>query len=146
MLSMDLDGLPNKVFNAVADIYYGRNGLATDGAEREGRISYGIGIAEAFSAFQEAQIAGDLKTFILIELTFLQQELQFCDEDDTFTLSSLTQATESFEDALLSLEAVEDSGYKVADKTYPRSSKYRIDSCPKDAFHLACYPPTEQGL
>ena len=96
---MDLNGLPNKIFNAVIDIYNGRNGLATDGAEHEGRISYEIGIADASSAFQEAQDVGDLKILILGELAFLQQELQFCSEADTFTLSSLTQASGSFEDA-----------------------------------------------
>ena len=131
-------GLPNKIIRAVAEIYDGRNGLATNGSEHLGRISYERGITNALSAFQEAQIVGDLKSLILIELTFLQQELQFCNEADTFTLSSLTHATVSFEDALLSLEAVDDPCYKVTDKIFPHSHKYRINGCPKDAFHLAC--------
>ena len=131
-------GLLYKIFLAVADIYYGRNGFVTDGLEREGRIHYQSGIAASLSAFQEAQLAGDLKTLMLTELTFQQQEFQFCNEADTFALSSLTQAIQSFKEALLSLEAVEDAGYKIADKTYPQSTKYRVKDYPKDAFHLAC--------
>ena len=138
MQSMDLNGLPNKIFNAVTDIYYGRIGLTTNGAEREGRISYEIGITDAFSVFQEAEVSGDLNIFILAELTFLQQEFQFCNDADTFAQSSLTHAIQSLEDALLSLEAVSDPSYKIADKIFPHSPKYRIDNCPKDAFHLAC--------
>ncbi|GHV85513.1 hypothetical protein AGMMS50230_11210 [Spirochaetia bacterium] len=37
-----------------------------------------------------------------------------------------------------SLQAVADSGYKTAEKTYPQNPKYRIQGFPKDAFHLAC--------
>jgi len=28
--------------------------------------------------------------------------------------------------------------YKAADKTWPNNPKYRVKSCPKDAFHIAC--------
>jgi hypothetical protein len=69
----------------------------------------------------------------------LQQELQFCHETDTDTKSSLTQAVQSFEDALRSLEVVEDAAlYQGAEKAWPTSPKYRIQGFPKDAFHLAC--------
>ena len=131
-------GLVDKVFYAVENINDGRRGLTTDGEEREGRISYEKGITDSSSAFQEAQTTGNLKTLILTELTFLQQEFQFCNEADTFAKSSLAQAIQSFEDALLSLEAVEEPGYKTADKTYPHNPKYRVKNYPKDAFHLAC--------
>jgi hypothetical protein len=75
---------------------------------------------------------------VLAEMVFLEQEFQFCDASDSVTRSSLTQAIRSFEDALLSLEAVEDPGYTVADKTYPHRPETRIKGFPKDAFHLAC--------
>ena len=52
--------------------------------------------------------------------------------------SSLTQAIQSFKDALLALKAVEDSAYKIADQTYPHNEKYRIKSFPKDSYHIAC--------
>jgi hypothetical protein len=68
-----------------------------------------------------------------------EQELQFCSEQDTHTRSSLEAALQSFNDAFLSLEAVEDTaGYKVADKTWPHNPKNRIQGFPKDAFHQAC--------
>jgi hypothetical protein len=48
-------------------------------------------------------------------------------------------ALQSFDDAFLSLEAVEDSSiYKGADKTWPHNQKNRIQGFPKDAFHQAC--------
>jgi hypothetical protein len=76
---------------------------------------------------------------ILIELTYLQQEFQFCDETDTITRSSLTQAIQSFEDSLRSLKIVEDSTlYQGAEATYPTASKYRYHGFPRDAIHLAC--------
>jgi hypothetical protein len=91
------------------------------------------------SAFKKAQASADPKTLILAELAFLQQELQFCHEADTDTRSSLSQAIQNFNDALLSLEAVEDAVmYQGAEKTHPHSPKYRIQGYPKDAFHLAC--------
>ncbi|MDR3341853.1 MAG: hypothetical protein LBT14_03525 [Treponema sp.] len=51
-------------------------------------------------------------TLILAELTFLQQEFQFCNDADTITRSNLTQAIHSFEDALRCLKTVENApGY-----------------------------------
>jgi hypothetical protein len=52
--------------------------------------------------------------------------------------NSLTAALQSFDDAFLCLEAVEETGYTSTEKTYPHTSKYRIQGFPKDAFHLAC--------
>ncbi|MDR1315718.1 MAG: hypothetical protein LBK13_02490 [Spirochaetales bacterium] len=136
---MDPAGLIDKIFQAVINIDFGRKGMATDGEEHNGRIHYENGIYTALSAFKEAQTSADTQTIILVELAFLQQELQFCHETDTDTKSSLAQAIQSFEDALRSLEAVEDAAmYQGAEKTWPTIPKYRIQSFPKDAFHLAC--------
>ncbi len=101
-------GLVSSIADAVLKIYVGRKGFATKGKAEEGRIFYEKGIAQALTAFQEAQISADTHTLILGEYTFLNQELQFCDETDKDSLSSLTQAIESFDDAFLALEAVED--------------------------------------
>ena len=136
---MDLAGLILKVNGAAVAIEFGRKGFATKGKAEEGRISYEEGISEALSAFSEAQSTVDPHTIILAEYTFLNQELQFCNETDTDSFSSLTQAIQSFDDAFLALEAVADSsGYKIADKTHPHSQKYRISGFPKDSFHIAC--------
>jgi hypothetical protein len=136
---MDPTGLVNEIFQAVVDIGFGRKGLSTDGKEHDGRIAYETGITRAAGAFKEAQSSADPQTLILVELAFLQQELQFCHETDFDTKSSLIQAIQSFEDALRSLEVVENATlYQGAEKTWPTSSKYRIQAFPKDAFHLAC--------
>jgi hypothetical protein len=136
---MDQAGLLAKIFDAVDYIVRGRRGFAINGQEHEGRINYEKGIASSLSAFQEAQGFADPQTLVLAELTFLQQELQFCSTGDTDTLSSLAQAAQSFEDALRSLEAVEDSTvYRGAEKTHPTGAKYRVQGYPKDAFHIAC--------
>jgi hypothetical protein len=122
----------------VAAIDYGRKGFATRGKAEEGRVSYETGIAWALSVFRDVQSTLDPHAIILVEYTFINQELQFCGETDTDVLSSLTQAIQGFDDAFLSLKAVEDSGYKIADQTHPHSKKYRISGFPKDAFHIAC--------
>jgi len=136
---MDPTGLVNSILLGAANIDKGRKRLATDGLEHSGRLSYEFGISTALNTFRNAKTSADPRIMIMIELTFLQQELQFCNEADTITLSSLTQAIQSFEDALRSLKIVEDSAlYRGAEATYPTASKYRYHSFPRDAVHLAC--------
>jgi hypothetical protein len=127
-----------KVNGAAAAIDFGRKGFATKGKAEEGRVSYEIGISAALSGFRDAQSSLDPHAIIICEYTFLNQELQFCNENDTDSHSSLTQAVQSFDDAFLALKAVEDSSYQVADLTYPHNKKYRIGGFPKDSFHIAC--------
>jgi len=102
-------------------------------------LSYEKGIFLALSTFRDAQSTVDPQTIILIEFTFLNQELQFCDKADTDSLSSLTLAIQSFDDAFLALSVVDDRAlYHVVDKTHPHNKKYRISGFPKDSFHIAC--------
>jgi hypothetical protein len=136
---MDLTGFLSNLVVQANSISRGRIGLATDGAEHNGRINYEKGIAGSKRAFEETEVSGDPQLILLAELVFLQQELQFCNEDDTDAHSSLTQAIQSFEDALRCLKTVEDAvGYCFAETTHPTTPKYRVQSFPKDAFHLAC--------
>ena len=136
---MDLIGLANKINDAVISIDYGRKGFATRGKAEEGRLSYEQGIARALSTFRDAQSTVDPQIIILAEYTFLAQELQFCEETDKYSLSSLTQAIQSFDDAFLALKAVEDSTlYQGVELAFPHSKKYRVSGFPKDAFHIAC--------
>jgi hypothetical protein len=134
---LDLILLASNITNAVIHIDAGRKGFATRGKAEEGRISYETGIAQALSAFQEAQITSDPQTIILAEYTFLSQELEFCEETDNDSLSSLTQAIQSFDDAFLALNAVEKPDYRIADDIFPHSGKYRFNGFPNDAFHIA---------
>jgi hypothetical protein len=138
MLNMDQAGLIQKILFSVENIELGRQGLTSEGREPEGRLFYEDGISIASAAFQDAQTTADPQTLIKAEYAFLQQELQFCNEADTDAKSSLIQAIQSFDDAFLCLEAVESTGYTIADKTHPHSPKYRVQGFPKDAFHLAC--------
>jgi hypothetical protein len=140
---MDLVGLVNKILFSAENIDLGRKNLAADGHEHEGRLFYEDGISIALDTFQEVSnrrfaATVDPQAIIVTESTFLEQELQNCSEADTDAKSSLSQAIQSFDDALLALEAVEDTAYTIADKTHPHSPKYRIQGFPKDSFHLAC--------
>ena len=132
-------GLVNNIYNTAATIDFGRKGFAIRGKADEGRISYETGIARALSAFKDAQSTADPETIILAEYTFLAQELQFCEKTDADSLSSLTQAIQSFDDAFLVLKVVEDSTlYKAVDQSLPHNEKYRVKNFPKDSYHIAC--------
>jgi hypothetical protein len=96
---LDLIGLVDSINASVLAIDSGRKGFATKGKAEEGRINYEKGIALAMSAFQEAQITADPQTILLAEYTFITQELEFCEKTDKDSLSSLTQAIQSFDDA-----------------------------------------------
>jgi hypothetical protein len=56
---LDRIGLTLKISNAAINIDAGRKGFATRGKAEEGRISYEEGIAQALSAFQQAQATAD---------------------------------------------------------------------------------------
>ena len=134
-----MTGLVSDIILGATNIDKGRKYLATNGLEHAGRLSYEDGISITLDTFKSAQATLDPQTMILIELVYLQQEFQFCGEADTVTRSSLTQAIQSFEDALRSLKIVEDSVlYKAAEATYLTSAKCRYHGLPRDAIHLAC--------
>ena len=136
---MDPTGLINNIYESALNIDFGRKGFATRGKAEEGRLSYERGISAALSTFRDAQSTVDPHIIILVEYTFLNQEFQFCEETDNDSLSSLTQAIQSFDDAFLALTAVEDSTlYQGAELSHPHSKKYRVSGFPKDSFHIAC--------
>jgi hypothetical protein len=126
MLNMDIAGLLNKILFSVENIDLGRKCLTTDGREHEGRLFYEDGISAASASFQEASNRGfatsaDPQTIILTEYTFLEQELQFSNEADTDTRSSLSQAIQSFDD---------DAGRISARSILPIGKTERSDVCP----------------
>jgi hypothetical protein len=131
--------LLSNIYDAVEAIDLGRKGFATRGKAEEGRISYEKGIAQALTAFKEAQLTIDPQTIILAEYTFLSQELEICKKTDNDSLSSLTQALQNFDDAFFALETVENKAlYQGAERTYPHYKKFRVSGYPKDSFHYAC--------
>jgi len=129
-----------KINDATLAIEYGRKGFATRGKAEEGRISYERGISMAFSAFKDAQSTSDPKAIILIEYTFLLQELAFCVETDNESKTSLSQAVKSFDEAFLVLDIVGNSAsYKIIDKGFPSHKDFRVKKIfPKDSFNFAC--------
>jgi len=136
---LDTTGLVSKVYSAAFAIDFGRKGFAIRGKAEEGRISYETGISVALSAFRDAQSTIDPQVIILIEYTFLSQELQFCDETDKDSLSSLKKAIQSFDDAFLVLKIVDDKSlYQSVENSHPHDKKYRVSGFPKDSFHIAC--------
>ena len=135
---MDITGLVNSIITATSNIDLGRKGFATRGKAEEGRISYEKGIADAMTAFKEAQATTDPQTMILAEYTFITQELQFCEKSDKESFNSLNKAIQRFDDAFLALRAVENPHYKIVDETTPHDKDYRISGFPKDSFHIAC--------
>jgi hypothetical protein len=135
---LDLIGLLDKINEAVLRIDFGRKGFATRGKAEEGRISYEDGISQAMLAFQEAQKSADPQALILAEYTFISEEFQFCPKDDKDSISSLTKAIQSFDDAFLAIKAVEGSYYKAVELAIPHNGKYRMNGYPLDAYHIAC--------
>jgi hypothetical protein len=135
---LDPTGLVNSIIKATSNIDAGRKGFATKGKAEEGRIFYEEGIAEAMTAFQEAQSTADPQTIILAEYTFLTQELELCEKSDKESINSLTQAIQFFDDAFHSLKAVEEGSYIAVEQCIPHHKNYRISGYPKDSFHIAC--------
>jgi hypothetical protein len=131
-------GCVESITQAATNIDFGRKGFATRGKAEEGRISYERGISAALTAFKEAKTSADPQILILAEYTFISQELQFCDKSDNDSISSLTKAVQSFDDAFLALKAVENPNYKITDETTPHNGKYRVNGFPIDSFHIAC--------
>ena len=133
-----MTGLLNNTNDAALAIEFGRRGFATRGKAEEGRLSYERGISEALSAFKDARSTIDPYVIILIEYTFLNQEFQFCDKNDTDSISSLTQAIQSFDDAFLALRIADNSAhYKIAEQIIPHDKKHRVNGFPKDSYHIA---------
>jgi len=135
---MDLTGLVNNIIKAVEAIARGRLGWATKGQEQEGRAHYEKGLSIAFAVFKSAGEAVDPKAIALVEQAFLQQELAFCMEGDRNVHDSMSSALQSFDDAFLCLEVIDDPSYIAVEKSHPHSNKYRFQGFPKDAVHIAC--------
>lgn len=136
---MDGTGLTLKISDAAINIELGRKGFAVQGKEREGRISFETGIADAMSAFKEAQATADPETIILAEYTFISQELEFCDKSDKDSLDSLTLAVQRLDDAFLVLKFVDDkTAYQYVESAFAHKRESRFRGLPKDSFHVAC--------
>jgi hypothetical protein len=114
--------------------------MTIDGEERNGRISFENGHALARKTFQEALASENVELILLAEYLFVSQELAESDNDEPEGKASAEAALHSFDDAFLSLEAVEEgAAYRIAEKVIPHSAQYRYQGLPKDCFHIACF-------
>jgi len=134
---LDLILLANNITNAVIHIDSGRKGFATRGKEHEGRLSYERGISEALFNFKEAQATADPQTIVLAEYTFITQELEFCEKTDKDSISSLSKAIRTFDDAFLTLRTVEGSHYEVVEQAISHEKESHVKGFPMDAFDIA---------
>jgi Zn-dependent M28 family amino/carboxypeptidase len=135
---MEKNGLQDSITEAVADIAEGRKGLETDGKEHEGRLAFEKGVAKARAIFAEVLASGDVELMLLAEYLFITQELEESEDDEVEGRASAVAALVSFDDAFLSLKALEKgAAYQVAEQTYPHNAQYRYKDMPKDAFHIA---------
>jgi hypothetical protein len=131
-------GLVSSIYQAAINIDFGRKGFAIRGKEQEGRLSYERGIAQAMTAFKEAQTIADSETILLAEYTFITQELEFCEKTDKDAISSLTQALQFFDEAFLVLKIIKNKTlYQAVDKSLSHKREFRFKGFPKDAFHVA---------
>jgi hypothetical protein len=138
---LDRTGLLGNIAASVVTIYRGRQWLDTKGLEGEGRISYKQGLVRGIKTFQEArdQADKDLHTLFLAEYTFLAQELELCDIQDTKAINSLTKAIKEFDESFLALEVSQNTGvYKCVEKSFSHRPEFRYKEMPKDAVHVAC--------
>jgi hypothetical protein len=136
---MDLISSLNNLVISVNEIDTGRNGFTIPGKEVEGRISFENGISTAMSVFKDAYTTADCEAIILTELTFLQQELQYCSDTNKAVYSSLARAIVDFNDSLNCLKIVKDKKlYKVAAATYLTSPKECVQGMPNDAVQQTC--------
>lgn len=137
--NLEKTGLIVDMMAAVELIAAGRLGIETNLREREGVITFSEGIDEAAALYTELMNSGDCELMVLAEYTYLNKELEYAEENESCAEASAAAAIEAFDDALLSLEAVEDKNlYRGIEMGFPHRGKWRYKGCPNDAFHVAC--------
>jgi hypothetical protein len=128
-----------RIFDSVAVITTGRDAWDTEGLEAMGRVTFRKGIAEATLAFKEACDSDSVKTIAQSELTFVSQELLFCDKGNKYVMDSLNASITDFKDVLNALKSLEKEDiYKHTDNFYStRREGDRIGGLPNDVVHKA---------
>jgi hypothetical protein len=120
-------------------IAQGRLGLETDGEEHEGMVTFTKGIVIATEMYTEAMKSGDPELMFLAEYTYMSEELEHAETNETGAHASAVAAVQSFDDALLALKAVADPAmYQGVELALPHRGQWRYKSLPRDAFHVAC--------
>jgi hypothetical protein len=132
-------GLIADMVAAVAAIAAGRDTLEIDGMEHEGMVNFKKGNGAAAALYAGAMNSNDCELMLLAEYTYLSEEREHAEDDQRGAEASAAAALQSFDDAFLALQAVEDADfYKCAELTFPHRKGWRYNGCPNDAFQLAC--------
>jgi hypothetical protein len=125
---------------AVDDIADGRSALEIEGEEHNGMVAIAKGIMKATELFTEVMQSENLESMISAEYAYMEEELERAETDETGAQASAASALQSFDDALLALQAIQNPVmYKGVDLAFPNQGKtWRYKGVPRDAFHVAC--------
>ncbi|GHV85991.1 hypothetical protein AGMMS50230_15990 [Spirochaetia bacterium] len=135
---MEKTGLTIGIVKAVSDIADGRIGLRTTGKAEEGRENLAKGLELAKQIFSEVKDSGDPELMLLVEYSFINQELEGARTEEKIGRASYQSAARDFDDAFLSLKAVKDTVmYQGAENTHPHRAPFRYKDMPNDSFHIA---------
>jgi hypothetical protein len=132
-----IGSINDRLFYDAMLIAKGRKFLHTPKIEPIGRITFHTGIRQATKAFKDASATNDIKTIIQAQLTFVKQDLAFCDSGNKYAAKSFQASVTDLQDSLNSLTILEIKGlYPAADKTYStRREADRTENLPKDVVH-----------
>jgi hypothetical protein len=135
---MEKHGLNINIARAAARIARGRRGLEIPGKTEAGHFDFQTGHAIAMRTFQEAVASGDVDLVMLAENLFVSQELAESKGDEPEATASAEAALQSFDDAFLVLQIVDDPAvYRGVELGFPHRGQWRYKDLPRDAFHVA---------
>jgi hypothetical protein len=105
--------------------------------ESKGRVTFNKGINQAMQAFKDANASNDLKAIIQAQLTFVKQDLSFCDPKNNYAAKSFQASVIDLQESLNFLAIFETKNiYQYVDKSYStRRREDRVESLPKDVVH-----------
>jgi hypothetical protein len=135
---MEKTGLSIDIARAAAMIARGQRNLEITGKAEAGLLDFQAGHALAMRTFQEAVASGDVELVMLAENLFVTQELSESKGDEPEATASAEAALQSFDDAFLVLQIVDDPVvYRGAELAFPHRGQWRYKDLPRDAFHVA---------
>jgi hypothetical protein len=139
MVQTGFNKLLRDLAKATAQIDFGRKALHTEGYAEIGRVAFAAGIANALATFKAIQAILAPQAIIPAEKIYLQQDIEFCDPEDKFTIKSLMRSLNYLSDALRAIEIVKlPVAYQNAEATHTTEKRDKRGGVPKDVMHTAC--------
>jgi hypothetical protein len=139
---MEKTGLPSKYVDKILkhtkQLDAGRKNFHIEGQEAAGRVLFTAGVTGLLETFKEIQATKDPQLIFAAEKVFLQQEMQFCDPSDRFTIKHLETSDIYLDDAMNAVETAKSKkAYRHAETTHPTLGRGK-DGVPPDVVHKAC--------